>query len=640
MRAIVFGFALFLLKIAFSQNETNIWYFGERAGLDFSKGTPKVLSNGKLSTLEGCATFSNAKSRLLFYTDGMSIWDSLHNIMPNGRGLKGNVSSSQSALIVQKPGSDNIFYVFTVAAAAHPDGFMYSLVDMNLNGGRGDIVSKNIKLTTPCCENMTAAFHSNGKDVWVLTHKFNSDTIYSYLITSLGISNAPVKSVTGVWVSGNLDNSMGQMKISPNGKKLVCANMVYPNSSAFVILGDFNTKTGSIENIWKFKCHFPHSVEFSGESRYLYISELIPNNIVQYHVDVPNKDLFISSRTLLDSNFENNIGTLQLANDGKIYMAEYRRKFLHVIHAPDSSGINCRVQRDYLYLGGRLSLLGLPNFISSFFVKKDFETKRQCVGDSIGFFITDTSQINFVKWDFGDLISGSNNYSTLTSEVYHVFSKAGKYKTKLIYYLPYKKDSILKWISVFDVPKADFSWSTEQTGLQNVTLHLTDNSFHTNSWQWNIEGKLLNGKQVSYNFSDSGKYSVILKTSNEWSCLDTAIQNIKIAFSDNRIYIPNAFSPNGDGLNDLWEVDGKNSLLDLKILNQWGEILYTQKGKVIQWDGKYLDKMVCDSNLVYLIYSKNTIERGHNKFYRGSISILKCRVGKGSFTPSLSQNRT
>ena len=155
---------------AFAQNEGNIWYFGENAGLDFNSGTPVALTDGMLNTLEGCAVISDNNGDLLFYTDGMTVYNKNHTIMPNGVGLLGNNSSTQSAIIVKKPGSANVYYIFTVDGhTGAQGGLSYSEVDMTLNGGFGDInATKNILLIPQTSEKVTAIEHQNSSDFWIV----------------------------------------------------------------------------------------------------------------------------------------------------------------------------------------------------------------------------------------------------------------------------------------------------------------------------------------------------------------------------------------------------------------------------------------------------------------------------------------
>src|SRR5688572_17230395 len=85
---------------AFSQVEFSKWYFGNFSGLDFTSSPPTFLSNGAINTSEGCSSVSDLNGNVLFYTDGVTVWNSNHAAMANGNGLFGNQSSAQSAVIV------------------------------------------------------------------------------------------------------------------------------------------------------------------------------------------------------------------------------------------------------------------------------------------------------------------------------------------------------------------------------------------------------------------------------------------------------------------------------------------------------------------------------------------------------------
>ena len=153
-----FFLVFFLLVFSFScnklfaQGEANIWYFGGGAGLYFNSGTPIAITDGALKTMEGCATISTSSGSLLFYTDGDTVWNKQHHPMPNGTGLKGDQSSTQAAIIVPKPGSAGIYYVFTTSSydGSGIQECRYSEIDMSLSSGLGDVTTnKNILLSTP-----------------------------------------------------------------------------------------------------------------------------------------------------------------------------------------------------------------------------------------------------------------------------------------------------------------------------------------------------------------------------------------------------------------------------------------------------------------------------------------------------------
>ena len=180
-------------KALYAQLEANNWYFGNYAGVSFSSGEPIALLDGALSTREGCATISDTNGNLLFYTDGQTVWNKNHLLMQNGGGLLGHPSSTQSAIIVPKPGSNTIYYIFTVPQALNYDGLRYSVVDMTLAGGLGAVTNqKNILLIQPVVEKVTAVRHANNIDIWVITHGRDNNTFYSFLITSAGVNMIPV----------------------------------------------------------------------------------------------------------------------------------------------------------------------------------------------------------------------------------------------------------------------------------------------------------------------------------------------------------------------------------------------------------------------------------------------------------------
>src|ERR1700733_15315002 len=86
-------------------NQTNIWYFNFNCGMDFNSGTPVSLNNGAMYTDEGCTSISDSSGNLLFYSDGVTVYNANHLIMQNGTGLDGGNSTSQSCIAVRQPGS-------------------------------------------------------------------------------------------------------------------------------------------------------------------------------------------------------------------------------------------------------------------------------------------------------------------------------------------------------------------------------------------------------------------------------------------------------------------------------------------------------------------------------------------------------
>lgn len=419
--------------IAFAQNEANIWYFGYYAGLDFNSGSPVALDDGQLRTDEGCASISDSYGNLLFYTDGSTVYDSSHNIMQNGTGLFGGASSTNSAIIVPKPGNSNIYYIFTVKDQRGIEGLSFSEVDMTLNNGMGAITSlKNQILYSPVSEKLTAIKHSNGFDSWVVSHKWSSNEFIAYHVSSLGVNNVPVESSIGNYHGDENDMVQGAMKISPDGTKLATATR-----KVGVELFDFDNASGKVSNARvlitpdiQLEYYYFYGIEFSSNSRYLYANEQ-ETGVYQFDTKAGDTNDIINSKTTLanyDNNYRYNFGSMQLAFNGKIYVARVNSFYLDVINSPNQMGVASGYQENAIFLNNQRSIYGLPPFIQSFFNLSSLNFENICFGDLTKFLLNDT--VDSVVWDFGDPASGVNNTST-DFEPTHVFTSPGSYEVSV-----------------------------------------------------------------------------------------------------------------------------------------------------------------------------------------------------------------
>ena len=118
MKKIIGKALLLLLMFVFSlystaQNEANVWFFGHYAGIDFNTGTPIPLI-GFTGTTSAASSVCDPAGKFLMFSDGQKIWNADRQVMLNGDDLVGHSMSTQGALILQKPGSTNLYYVFNV----------------------------------------------------------------------------------------------------------------------------------------------------------------------------------------------------------------------------------------------------------------------------------------------------------------------------------------------------------------------------------------------------------------------------------------------------------------------------------------------------------------------------------------------
>ncbi len=164
---------ILLFNITAAQNQANIWYFGNFAGLDFNSGVPVNTNEIPASSGNAMSVMCDTNGDFMFCFNGNEIWNREGDFMPNGENLIGDERASMGALIVQQPGSDHLYYTFTVGyKQAELIGMHYSVVDMNLDGGLGDVTSeKNIPLDAAwaASNKLTAVRAANGEDVWIIT---------------------------------------------------------------------------------------------------------------------------------------------------------------------------------------------------------------------------------------------------------------------------------------------------------------------------------------------------------------------------------------------------------------------------------------------------------------------------------------
>ncbi|NUM32886.1 MAG: hypothetical protein HUU47_11265, partial [Bacteroidetes bacterium] len=376
---------IFIVNASFSQKEGNVWVFNNSFSINFDNGKPEVSNKYFAGGAFGTASLCLKNGRLLFYCyDGRMVFDSTGHFMDGGY-LNGS-SYPQNVIFISHPDPDssNIYYAFSVHADIDKKGLSYSIIDMKMRGGRGNIVSSRnrILILEGVTSKLTAIKHPNRRDFWLLTWKKNADTIFAYIVTSKGIS-APVKSSTGFINGGHLKEfaSITPMKLSPDGKKL-CAG-----TDTFSIIADFNAYTGKVSNVWCFYDNYRY-MEFSPKSKFLYLSGGLANKgfIHQYNLNSKTKEEFINSKVIIGKQYDSTYyGLMQVAPDGKIYVPEAGAGYLHVINYPDSAGISCGFKQKVVYLKGKTSVGALPDMVQSFFQKKTFEYRRSCTRDTVFF---------------------------------------------------------------------------------------------------------------------------------------------------------------------------------------------------------------------------------------------------------------
>jgi len=536
-------FFLFFSIACLAQKEASHWYFGSRAGLDFSTGTPIADTNGQLSTTEGCATISDIGGNLLFYTDGRTVWNRNHIRMPSGRGLFGDSSSSQSAIIVPKPDDETIYYIFTVDWSNGENGLNYYTVDMTLDGGLGDVVGTDnsptatLLLASPVTEKITAVKVEDEEAFWVITSKEGRFNVYK--VDQNGVQTTPV--------AGNADfinpeDFRGYLKTSPDGKLLVSANM-----SSGTFLYDFDSTTGKVSNQKKLNLSgaFGYGVEFSPLSKKLYVSTgnfgrngPYEELLLQFRVDMDMPtELNINASRFELHKYVNSRAALQVGLDGKIYRTIDNSRFLGVINNPDGDATASDYKHESVSLGGKVSTQGLPPFIQSFFAAL-ITTENLCLGSETKFSIESNEPISTILWDFGDGSTSTDLEST------HIYAATGDYIINVEVTTASETKTITQTITIFDVPVVNtpidlFQCDDDTDGLTTFNLNEAISLMVSDETDLNfrfyedrtdaVEGNINNAIQNSSVFSNAQVSKVYTRVENIYGCESIVEVNLKVS---------------------------------------------------------------------------------------------------------------
>ncbi|MEP7129156.1 MAG: hypothetical protein ABI729_09825 [Chitinophagales bacterium] len=403
--------------------QNNVWIFGDHAGIDFETGMAVPFYNSKIDMLEGTAVASDISGNVLFYTDGMSVWNRNNVVMPNGTGLGGNVSST-STLIVQKPGDCTKYYIFTTEDHSNNGDLFYSVIDMCLKDGYGNVITsqKAVQLQSNVSEKLCVIPNSNGIDQWLITHELSNKKYKVYAITESGINAMPTTYIIGT--SFAFDSQAGYLKANHEGSKL--ATGVFWTNICEVV--NFNSTTGEVygpatnygPSLTTGSFGLWYGLEFSPNDEFLYATRAGFSGqyaeLFQINLSSGVGALISSVQPPVDYYY----GALRLAPDGKIYMARSGTNYLGVINNPNSAGTDCNFNDEGLLLSqNSSSLLGLPiemittTFDPSTLVSLGNDTTT-C--ESLVFNLTGTCDISFL-WQDGDT---SSSYTVDNSGIYWV----------------------------------------------------------------------------------------------------------------------------------------------------------------------------------------------------------------------------
>ena len=344
---------------------TNTINFHEKCGIDFNELPADTFHDyRKLGSIITSASICDTSGDILFYTNGIYVANRDHDTLWNSGDFNAGYSSdyywyyglgfSQGAIITTVPEQKDKYLIFHVSGEEfdaygdyqiQPLHLGMSEVDMTLDGGLGGIPldKKNIHIVddTLAQGRLTATRHANGRDWWVVTHKFYSDVFYKVLVQP----DTVVVSSQAVGPIQTTNDILGMAKFSPDGSKYCFLNH-YLTFDLF----DFDRCTGQFSNPVTYtvpdtlsSLPLTQGCEFSGSGQFLYVNTY--KGLYQYNLWSPDIQGSVIKIATWDTTYLPTATWFflpQRAPDGKIYISTYNTtEYLHLINEPDSLGLAC-----------------------------------------------------------------------------------------------------------------------------------------------------------------------------------------------------------------------------------------------------------------------------------------------------------
>ena len=749
------------VQAQYNAGQSKVWAFGKHAGLDFTSGAPVPIQTAiapyNSSELEGCASLSDANGHLLFYCTGNRVWDRSSNIMPNGSNiLPPNVytdATTQGTVITPMPGNANKYYIFSLQQSTSPltkrqCQLYYSIVDLSLNNGLGDIApgQSGILLDSNLSEAMTTV-QGDFCDVWVLVHGLRNHVFRAYHITNMGIS-APVLSNTGNF-SGNNAYISGVMKCSPNRRRLVvCTNNAGGPMSMGAELCDFSPATGNVSNaitIDTSKGNYGiYGAAFSGDNTKLYLQtnsySSVVNMVLQFDLSLPVTNI-ITSRYIV--RLKNTLSDLKLGPDDKIYLkSDDSSRAMDCIGNPSQGGAACQYIRSAVILQPTTATsIGLPNEYAmvgptdTIHVLKD-TTICEVLPDKVVLHAPD--RYNYFNWNDGSTsdtmeVNDTGTYWVLsktycdvrvdtfrihsasvdtlrnkitadictpnnttlvapTGYIAYSWNDGSVGPTQVItlpgtYWLSSVKDcsirldtfvmqtqvdlsfslgndtticnSIILSVSLQDVSyrwqdgnrnsnyvvdhSGDYYVTVSKQGCSYTdTIHITYNNIsqdlhdvmlcNDSPIELDLKANVPKGCSALWSDGSTGRSLHVNETGKYWvtissgACRESDTVHVNSGYCDCIISLPNAFSPNGDGKNDVFrpllQPGCVLSSFSLTVCNRWGDKVFRTENPGEGWDGLRRGK-ICDADTYMYILEYVGGIKGEKHVLKGDVMLVR-----------------
>lgn len=679
------------------QNQNKNWHFGIGISINFNV-LPLTVTQSNINVIEGSAAVSDDNGQLLFYTMGSKIWNRNGVQMPNATGLLGNgpfnspVSGSgyRSVQIIKHPGNPNQYFVVSGDAYEQTTrNLQYSLVDMSLDNGLGDVVptQKNIQIMTNCSEYLSVFRGNDCKSYWLVARAENPQTarpVYAFKVDQNGFNNTPVISsppatlgssgYDELYLLNDLETAVGINVWNVISIKFDGNTGVFSNFQPVQ-----NSNTGVDEPNGNFT--------LSEDKTKLYIVESYSNNVYQYDLNLlSNPTAFLNSRSLAITGYGINdrFTNMRAGPDGHLYL----------IRKNSSSALNSRITRLTNANGPVTNMTYDNNFLNYQHPWGTYMLGYFTLGADVASNPPLDTIMNSPRDTLLCFEESATLQSSITNAPYYEWSdgssqsslqvaQPGTYWVKSSYNCQTVIDTFIVHNTSFTLQLPEdtaicagksinldayhpgiehYSWnngaaSSSITVQEAGTYYVTATSGRcilSDTFKLSTIKAVLNINQAdttvcntdpisitadcnlssTYLWSDgtqgatitpaaSGNYTVT--ASNICGEFSKSVSiNVEDCYCE--LWFPTAFSPNGDGLNDVFGpkiAPGCSfSNYKFKVYNRYGQLIFSTNQAGLGWDGAHLNR-TAEAGVYYYIVEYENRYSGVTKLYKGDLSLVR-----------------
>ncbi|HRS54096.1 MAG TPA: PKD domain-containing protein, partial [Bacteroidales bacterium] len=244
--------------------------------------------------------------------------------------------------------------------------------------------------------------------------------------------------------------------------------------------------------------------------------------------------------------------------------------------------------------------------------------------------LSSPNNIQSWAWNFGDPSSGANNSSNQQNPT-HTFNQSGTYNISLSVTTPDGCKNTYVYnnmITVYPKPIPSFVATPNPGSTLNSLITFSDASIYASYWNWNFGDNLSlnntsNLPSPTHTYLSAGDYVVTLVVTSDYGCIDSTTNIIKI-LQDFMFWAPNAFTPNENGINDIWKPYGVNidpDNYELYIYDRWGKEIFFTRDINQGWDGTINNTPAQEGIYNWLCKVKEL--NGKKHIYKGRITLYR-----------------